>query len=127
MRHKFLFQEGSLWPLIAAPSVWAAHFLVSYWVGAVWCARYAGDEGSLFWVQVVVAGLTVAALSALAWLAWLASHRYHGQLVIEDDLVDDTEHARTRFLGHATLLLCVLSAVAVVFDAVPVAVFATCS
>lgn len=127
MRHEFLFQEGSLWPLIAAPSVWAAHFLLSYWIGAVWCARYVGDDGSLLWVQVSVGALTVAALLTLGWLARKAVRGYQGRLMIDDDLVGDSEQERTRFMGHATLLLCTLSAVAVVFDAVPVAIFATCS
>lgn len=126
MKYESLFEEGSLWPVIAALSIWAGHFLLCYWVAAVWCAKYAVGEGSLLWVRIAIGLLTVAALGALAWLAWHAVHRYRGRLEIEDDLVEDSESERTRFLGHATLLLCSLSAVAIVFDVVPALVFATC-
>lgn len=126
MRYESLFEEGSLWPVIAALSIWAGHFLLCYWVAAVWCAKFAEGEGSLLWVRVAIGVLTVVALAAVGWLARHAVRRYHGRLAIEDDLVEDSEPERARFLGHATLLLCALSAVAIVFDVVPALVFATC-
>lgn len=126
MKHESLFQEGSLWPVIAALSIWAGHFLLCYWVAAVWCAKYAAGEGSLLWVRIAIGLLTVLALAVLAWLARHAAHRYHARLDIEDDLLEDSDFDRARFLGHATLLLCALSAVAIVFDVVPALVFATC-
>lgn len=126
MKYESLFEEGSLWPVIAALSIWAGHFLLSYWAAAVWCAKYAEGEGSLFWVRVAVGLLTLVALAAVGGLARHAMRRYRGRLAIEDDLVEDSEAERTRFLGHATLLLCTLSAAAIVLDVVPVMVFATC-
>ena len=123
---KRLLEEGSLWIMVAAPTVWAAHFLLCYWVAAVWCAKVTEGPGPLGPVRLTVAGLTVAALGLIGLLAWHAVRRYHGVLLIHEQLTEDTERERTRFLGHATLLLASLSAVAVVFDAMPVLVFDTC-
>ncbi len=126
MKQKTLFEEGSLWPVIAALGIWAAHFLLSYWAAALWCAKAADGSGSLFWVRLAIAVLTLLALAAIAWLARHAVRRYGGRLTFEDDLTEDSAAERARFLGHATLLLCALSAVAVLFDAVPAVVFSTC-
>ena len=123
---KRLLAEGSLWIMVAAPIVWAAHFLLCYWVAAVWCAKVTDGQGPLGLVRLTVAGLTVLALALIAFLAWHAVRRYHGVLLIDEHLTEDTERGRTRFLGHATLLLASLSAVAVVFDAMPALVFDTC-
>jgi hypothetical protein len=70
--------------------------------------------------------LTVAALALLAWIARHAVRRYEGRLLIQEHLTEPSEAERTRFLGHATLLLCSLSAVAIVFDAMPAVVFNSC-
>ena len=126
MRSESLFAAGSLWLLIAVPSVWAAHFLLCYWATAVWCAKFVGAGGPLATMQVVVGVLTAAALLTLLGLAVHASRRYGGRLGPDDDLVANSEPERSRFLGHTALLLCTLSAVAVIFDAVPVLVIATC-
>ena len=123
---KRLLEEGSLWVMVAAPTVWAAHFLLSYWVAAVWCAKVTEGDGPLGVVRLTVAGLTAGALALIALLAWYAVRRYEGELFINKAITEDTERGRTRFLGHATLLLCCLSAVAVVFDALPAVVFETC-
>lgn len=123
---KRLLEEGSLWVMIAAPSVWAAHFLLSYWIAAIWCAKLAAPAGSLGPVRLAVAGLAVAALAALALLARHAVRRYRGKLFIRGEITEPSESGRARFLGHATLLLCALSAVAVLFDTVPAMVFETC-
>jgi hypothetical protein len=123
---KGLLEEGSLWVMIAAPTVWAAHFLVCYWVAAVWCAKVTEGAGPLGPVRWAVAILTVAALALIGALIHRARTRYEGRFLIDEDLTRSTEAERTRFLGHATLLLAGLSAVAVVIDALPVVVFDTC-
>lgn len=123
---RYLLDEGSLWIMVAAPSVWAAHFLLIYWVAAVWCAKIAGGAGPLGAAQPIIWGLTVAALLGIGLLARLAVRRYDGELMIEEDFTDDTDDHRKRFLGHATLLLCSLSAVGVLFDALPSVVFGAC-
>lgn len=114
-------KNQSLWLLAASPTLWAAHFLLSYVTGAVWCARVAGRAGVLGPVRWLVAGYTVLALGGIGLVAWLAwkRHRY-GTATVPHDF--DTPEDRTRFLGFSTLLLSGLSAVAVVYVAL-VAVF----
>jgi hypothetical protein len=126
MRYEGLFEEGSLWVVIAAPTVWAAHFLVSYWGAAVWCARFAGEDDGLFWARMGILALTAAALGVEFWLGQHAWRRYGGRLRVDDELTRDTELERTRFMGHATLLLVGLSMIAILFDAMPALMFSTC-
>ncbi len=123
---KRLLEEGSLWIMVAAPTVWAAHFLLCYWAAAVWCAKIAEGVGPLGTVRWTIAGLTAGALALIAFLAWRAVRRYDGKLLIHRELAGASEEERTRFLGHSTLLLCSLSAVAVIFQALPAVVFDTC-
>jgi hypothetical protein len=123
---KRLIEEGSVWIMAASPCVWALHFLFSYWAAAVWCAKVAERFGSILPVRLGVGALTVAALALLAWIARHAVRRYEGRLLIQEHLTEPSEAERTRFLGHATLLLCSLSAVAIVFDAMPAVVFNSC-
>lgn len=123
---KRLLEEGSLWIMIATPSVWAAHFLLSYWIASVWCAKVVDGTGALDTVRLWVLGLTVAALALIGLLARHAVRRYDGRLLIHEDMAEDTEAERTRFLGRATLLLCCLSAVAILFNSLPALVFDRC-
>lgn len=123
---KRLLEEGSLWIMIAAPSVWALHFLLSYWAAAIWCAKIPQPTEPILAVRIGVGVLTLAALAAVGWLAWTAVRSYQATLLIQEKLTEHSEAERTRFLGHATLLLCSLSAVAIVFDAMPALVFDSC-
>ena len=123
---KRLLEEGSLWIMIAAPCVWALHFLVAYWAAAVWCAKISERTEDILVVRIAVGLLTVVALAVVAWLAWKAVSSYRARLLIQENLTEHSEAERTRFLGHATLLLCSLSAAAIVFDAMPALVFDSC-
>ncbi len=125
MRFEGLLEEGSFWVLVAAPVVWAAHFLLAYWGAAIYCARFL-EAAPFMVVRVYVGAITVLALALVGWLAHHARVRYKGKLRISDDLVEDTEAERTSFLGHAALLLSALSAVAILFDALPVVVMDGC-
>lgn len=118
-------KRENLWILAASPLVWAAHFLLSYGVAAVWCARFAGEDGSLMPVRVAIAAFTLVALSIIAWIgarAW-RRHRLHGGQVPHDA---DTSLDRHRFLGFATVLLSCLSAVAVAYSAMVVVFIRSC-
>ena len=118
-------RHASLWLLTAGPTVWALHFLASYVTAAIWCAKAGGagaplgDARSALWVY------TAVALVAIALFGWrgLQGHRW-GDATLPHD--DDTPGDRHRFLGFATLLLCGLSFVAVVYVALAVAVIGTC-
>ena len=124
--------KGSLWLLTIAPTIWAAHLLLSYVTGAIWCAKFAGPTGSLGNVRTAVGWYTGVALLAIAivGIEGFRRHRYPaeagkgGTEATTHDL--DTPEDRHRFLGFATLLLAGLSAVAVVYAAMAAAFFETC-
>ncbi|EPX75834.1 hypothetical protein [Salipiger mucosus] len=117
--------QGSVWILVAVPSIWAAHFLLSYWVAAIWCAK-AAPMASLVEPRWIIVGLGVIGAAAIAWLGRIAVRRYGGVFVIFEEITESSERGRDRFIGHVTLLLCVLSVVAIIFTVIPGLVFATC-
>lgn len=127
MRHRGLIDEGSVWILVAPLSLWAAHFLICYWVAAIWCAKLALDgPAPLGAVRLAIGALTVAALVVFALLAVIARRRYRGELVVDEEITGDSEGARKHFLGHVALLLCALGAMATLFSAIPILVFDQC-
>lgn len=117
--------KGSLWLLTIAPTIWAAHLLLSYITAAIWCAKFAGPASSLGNVRSAVAWYTAVALIGIAIVGWegLRRHR-HGTEATTHDL--DSPDDRHRFLGFATLLLAGLSAVAVLYAALAATFFETC-
>jgi hypothetical protein len=117
--------KGSLWLLTIAPTIWAAHLLLSYITAAVWCARFAGQGAGLGGVRTAVAWYTAAALVGIAVVGWEGMRRHHfGTEATTHDL--DSPEDRHRFLGFATLLLAGLSAVAVLYAALAATFFETC-
>jgi hypothetical protein len=117
--------KGSLWLLTIAPTIWAAHLLLSYVTGAVWCARFANPGGSLGSVPTAVAWYTVVALIGIlaVGLEGFRRHRF-GTEANTRDL--DSPEDRHRFLGFATLLLAGISAVAVIYAAMAATFFESC-
>lgn len=113
----------ALWVLIAPPTIWAAHFLFAYVTAAIHCAKW--PETDLAATRLLILGLTVVALLGIAVIA-IKALRAH--LASEDGLPHDEDEpwARRSFLGFATLLLCGLSAVAVLYVALPIAFFEVC-
>jgi hypothetical protein len=117
--------QESLWLLIVSPTIWAAHFILSYITAAIWCAKYAPRYGSLEPVRWAIVAYTVMALIGIAWngRSGLRRHRF-GSASLPHDF--DTPGDRHRFLGFATALLAALSAVATVFAAFVVLFFEDC-
>jgi hypothetical protein len=115
----------SLWLLTIAPSIWAAHLLVSYITAAVWCARFVPAGGPLDGIRTAIVWYTAVALGGIAIIGWegLRRHR-HGTEATTHDL--DSADDRRRFLGFATLLLSGLSALGVLYAAVAAMYFETC-
>ena len=115
----------SLLLLIAAPTVWALHFLACYITAAIWCEKVAGRDGELNGARWVIAFMTVVALLGI-WFNGRAGWRRHtfGHSTLPHDF--DTPEDRHRFLGFATFLLAVLSAIAVVFVAIVAFFFSDC-
>lgn len=115
----------SLWILTVSPVVWAAHFLLSYVTAAIWCAKVAGRDGSLYTVQVAIGVFTLLALVGIGLVGW-KGYRMHtfGVGTLPHDF--DSPGDRHRFLGFATVLLSGLSAVATVYVAIVALFFNTC-
>ena len=115
-----------LWRLVTAPVIWALHFLFCYvWV-AVYCEK-AGRGAPLDEPRVAVIVATIVALGLIGWSTrrlW----RVRGRSLTDNDFEfeHNTPEERHRFLSHAGLMLCVLSAVAVVYVAIPALYLATC-
>lgn len=122
MAEKLHEQHESLWRLAASPLVWAAHLLASYCTAAIFCEKYSGSFAS---VRVAIAVFTALALAAIGvfGLRGYQRHRFGDANTPHDfDSPDD----RHRFLGFATLLLSGLSAVAVVYQALPAVFIGSC-
>lgn len=118
-------KRETLWILAFSPTIWAAHFLLSYITAAIWCAKVVGRAGGLGEAKMLIGVYTVAALAGIAAAGWSGFKRHtYGTAAVPHDY--DTPEDRHRFLGFATLLLSVLSAVATIYVALA-AVFAdTC-
>lgn len=116
--------RASLWLLVAGPALWAVHFLACYITGAIHCAK-ALPEAPLGGTRIALAVYTVLALGGILAFGWrgLRHHTWgHGRLPHDADSPGD----RHRFVGFASLLLCGLSAVAVVYTAMAIVVIGTC-
>jgi hypothetical protein len=118
-------QNESLWILTVAPVLWAIHFLLSYLTAAIWCAKFAGTDYSLFGVRVAIIVYTVVALVGIGITGWVGFRRHgHGTETLPHDF--DSPESRHRFLGFATLLLAGLSAVATVYAALVIVFIRSC-
>jgi len=115
-----------LWSVLLAPTVWACHFLASYVFAAVYCEK-AGRMSSILPAAVAVTVFTIAALAAIAFIAF-RTWQVHGLSATGGDRVYevDTPEERHRFLAHVTLMLCALSAVAVLYETLPALMIGTC-
>jgi hypothetical protein len=118
-------KKESLWLLIVSPTIWAAHFLLSYITAAVWCAKFAGSTGTLGPVRWAIGVYTVAALTGIAFngRSGLRRHNFGSESLPHDF---DTPGDRHRFLGFATALLSGLSAIAVLFATMVLVFFHDC-
>lgn len=115
-----------LWRVIAAPVIWALHFLFCYVYAAVYCEK-AGRTASLDHPTLVV---IVATLVALAGIGLSTNHiwRVRARSLTDNDFEfeHNTPEERHRFLSHVALMLCVLSAVAVLYVTIPMLYLSTC-
>lgn len=125
MAHYLSEENESLLVMVAGPTTWAAHFLLSYGTAAIWCAKVAGPGGSLATVRMAIFCYTLAALGIVGFIGWVGYRRHSfGQAGLPHD--DDIPEDRHRFLGFATLLLAALSAVAIVYEALVVVFIDRC-
>ena len=115
----------SLWLLTVSPTIWAAHFMLSYATASIWCGKLVGPGGSLWQVRIAIAVYSVVALAGIGITAWIGYRRHsYGESALPHDA--DTPEDRHRFLGFATLLLSGLSGVATVYAALVLFFFRSC-
>lgn len=119
-------KKESLWILTFSPAIWAAHFLLSYVTAAIYCAKVAGRTGSLGSARTAIIVYTVLALIGILITGWsgLRKHKI-GDTTLPHDF--DSPEDRHRFLGFATLLLSVLSAIATIYVALTIIFINTCN
>lgn len=115
-----------LWRVIAAPIIWASHFLFCYVFVAIYCEK-AGRGAGLDDARLWVIGATLVALIGIGWSTrrlW----RVRARSLTDNDFEyeHNTPEERHRFLSHVALMLCVLSAVAVLYVVIPMLYLTTC-
>lgn len=116
----------SLWTLFTAPTIWAGHFLAAYVGAAVFCAKQHLLPFGFGGVRLYIAAVTLVALGGILLAGFLAWRQWG--FGTEDPPHEGwSREDRTRFQGFATLLLCALSFVAVVFTAMPAIFIAECN
>ncbi len=123
--HETHESNQSLLMLAASPTIWAAHFLLSYVTASVWCAKFVGTDSSLWNVRVAIAVYTVVALVGIG-IFFLVGYRRHayGDATVPHDF--DSPEDRHRFMGFATVLLSGLSAVATIYTALAAVFIRSC-
>tara|TARA_Y100001949_G_scaffold169754_1_gene170083 strand:- start:50854 stop:51279 length:426 start_codon:yes stop_codon:yes gene_type:complete len=119
-------ERDTLWLITFSPTIWAAHFLLSYQAVSVWCAKVAGRSGELGDIRLAIGVLTLIALVGIGLTGWKGwRHHSFGHATAPHDF--DTPGDRHRFLGFATLLLSGLSFVATIFVALSVVFIRSCT
>ncbi|MBU2961016.1 hypothetical protein KO516_09350 [Citreicella sp. C3M06] len=118
-----VIDQGSVWIMVAAPTLWAIHFVASYVLAATWCAKAGPALSEPRWIIVAMG---VVCIALIAWLGMMAVRRYGGVFVIFEEITESSERGRDKFIGHVSLLLCVLSVMAIVFTTLPGFMFSTC-
>jgi hypothetical protein len=107
---------GDLLQLCTGPVIWFAHFATLYAAEALICTPGLASAGAMTWV----AG--AATLAALAGLGGF------GVMLLRRPAHDPAgRHGGAAFLRSATIWLAVLSAIAVVWVALPLAVLPVCA
>lgn len=115
-----------LWRVIVSPIVWALHFLFCYVYAAVYCEKL-GRDAPLGQPSLAVTSATVVALALIGFFSWHL-WQVRGRSLTDHDLEyeHNTPEERHRFLSHVALMLCVLSAVAVLYVTIPMLYLSTC-
>ena len=114
--------DVTLWTLIVPPTTWAGHFLFSYLWAAISCAKV-GVFATFPTIFVVGTVIALAVILLSGWIAWRQSRLPGGKPPHESS----TEIDRLRFLAKSTELLAALSAVGVIFTALPVVFLRDCT
>ncbi|GLK73957.1 hypothetical protein KHC23_00925 [Ancylobacter dichloromethanicus] len=118
----FRRETPNLWTLLTPPAVWALHFLFCYVAGAIICAKAPEALGELRLAIAAATGLALVIIAA----AGAQAVRHWGFGSDAPPHNQPTDEDQKHFLAFATLLLAGLSAVAVLFGALPALFIAEC-
>ncbi|WP_417588962.1 hypothetical protein [Pararhodobacter oceanensis] len=122
-RREFREEAESLWRITLAPATWAAHFVTSYAIAAVVCAKAPTLLPHARLALLMATGLALAVILWLGWRAWRQwDYRTTGDYTNALGEAED----RHQFLGHAAVLLALISAIGVVYGTLPVLLLETC-
>ena len=115
-----------LWRVIISPTIWALHFLACYVAAAIYCEKM-GRDAPLDDIRLLVITVTLVALGGIFW-STLGLWRVHDRSLTDDDFEyeHNTPEERHRFLSHVALMLSILSAVAVIYVAIPMLYLESC-
>jgi len=103
--------------LFIGPGLWFVHFIVLYGAEALICTPPATSARAMTWIA---SAATTMVLGALAVFGWALMRRPP-----PDDRLE--EHTGAAFLYVTALMLAALSALGVVWTALPVALLPVCS
>jgi hypothetical protein len=115
----------SLWTLAWTPTVWAAHFLLCYVLAALVCqdaARGLTFDG----LRLAIGGFSVLAWLLIGVHAVRCARDVRGVPDGDGGVAAEPARTRRRFFAAAGLLLAALSAVAVLYSALPALFFGDC-
>lgn len=112
-------ERDSIWRLAFGPLIWAAHFVLVYGGTSVVCFKMYELDWAFPFLRASIGALTALALVGVGVVAWRSWRRW--------DFLDDydyehdkaVEEDRHEFLGHAAFLLAVVSAIGVIYVAMP--------
>lgn len=114
------FRSDSLLAMIAGPTVWTVHFLACYVTVSLACA--AGSAGPVLPTIVAVTAASLVLLAGIGLAAWRRWRAVRGSKQVRGQ-----DAAVTPFLALVTLMLSVLSAIAVLWVALPSAMLPSCA
>lgn len=117
--------RDNLWTLILPPTVWAVHFLVSYVVAAIHCAKAPDIFAPLPGVRITIGAATAVAVALIAFAGVRAWREWRGSGIARPFDQATAAH-RERQLEFATVLLAGLSLVGVLFVALPAWYYGDC-
>lgn len=129
-RAAFGEETSSIFRIALGPTIWAVHFVLSYGAAAIYCAKFATGSEPVPSFRLAVGALTILALAGIAWTGVEAFRQWNVNAKrtlreVAADLVEEDE-GRHEFLGHAALLLAIISFVGVIFCALPVLYIPSC-
>ncbi|ALG91368.1 MAG: hypothetical protein CL814_06375 [Confluentimicrobium sp.] len=122
-RREFAAESESLWRLTLAPVTWALHLVLCYATVSLACARQLFPVDT---ARIWLIGATVLALALIGWQGWRALQQWNvrntGALSHPEGKAED----RHQFLGHATFLIALISAIGTVFTSLPLLLLEGC-